>query len=142
MRTVKIFSTNGIAGTIQTDAQTLGELIPYLDERGIRHAEMTKMIGETRNEISLEDAKLPEGDFKLYLVPTKTKSGASKEDLTSDISEEFENLANTCSNLSTLFARLSEKFNKGDKENGKVYSEEEAEAINEIKALTNRAGLL
>lgn len=75
-RRIKIYTTLGSPGTIETDATTLGELRPMLSAQSINTSGMKLLVGETRNELSEDVAILPEGDFKLYLVPSKTKSGA------------------------------------------------------------------
>lgn len=76
-RKIKIYTTLGSPGTIETAVTTLGDLRPELSGRGIDISGMKLLIGETRNELSEDVAILPEGDFKLYLVPSKTKSGAT-----------------------------------------------------------------
>lgn len=75
MRKIKIYSTVGASGTIETDVRTLGELKPILRQREINYYGMKMLVGETRNELSVDEAVLPEVDFKLYLMPEKTKSG-------------------------------------------------------------------
>ena len=77
IRTIKIYSTVGVSGVIETNVTTLAELKPLLSQRGIDYAGMKMLIGETRNELSQDEAILPEGDFKLYLMPVKTKSGGT-----------------------------------------------------------------
>lgn len=79
-RKIKIYSTVGVSGTIDTNVTTLGELKPLLREREINFSGMKMLVGETRNELNLDEAVLPEGDFKLYLMPEKTKSGCDLED--------------------------------------------------------------
>ena len=76
MRKIKIYSTVGASGTIETDVRTLGELKPILRQREINYDGMKMLVGETRNELSVDEAVLPEVDFKLYLMPEKTKSGS------------------------------------------------------------------
>lgn len=76
-RKIKVVSTVGVSGVLETDVTTVGELKPLLMDRGINFSGMKMMVGETRNELSVDEAVLPEGDFKLYLMPEKTKSGGS-----------------------------------------------------------------
>jgi len=85
MRKIKIYTTLGSPGTIETSVTTLGDLRPELSSRGIDISGMKLLIGETRNELSEDVAILPEGDFKLYLVPSKTKSGASNVTVAKDL---------------------------------------------------------
>lgn len=92
-RKIKVLSTVGVSGTIETNVSTLGELKPLLRQREINFDGMKLMVGETRNELSMDEATLPEGDFKLYLMPAKTKSGSSRaSELCYNIAELFEEL--------------------------------------------------
>lgn len=84
-RKIKIYTTLGSPGTVETDVTTLGDLKPQLRSRGIDTSGMKLLIGETRNELSEDVAILPEGDFKLYLVPSQTKSGADNITLAKDL---------------------------------------------------------
>ena len=93
VRKIKVLSTVGASGTIETNVTTLGELKPLLEAKEINTSGMKMMVGETRNELNLDDAVLPEGDFKLYLMPAKTKSGASKAQLYETLSETYAALA-------------------------------------------------
>lgn len=81
MRTIKIYSTVGTAGEVVTNVTTLRELKPLLRDRDIDYSGMKLVVGETRNELSIDEAVLPEGDFKLYLMPQKTKSGGIDDDI-------------------------------------------------------------
>lgn len=96
-RKIKVLSTVGVSGTIETNVSTLGELKPLLSQREINFDGMKLMVGETRNELSLDEATLPEGDFKLYLMPAKTKSGGS-------------NAANICYKIAELFEELGQEL--------------------------------
>ena len=80
-RKIKIYTTNGMPGTIETNVSTLGELKPILRQREVNYDGMKLLVGETKNELSRDEAILPEGDFKLYLMPAKTKSGVDFEDM-------------------------------------------------------------
>ena len=80
MRKVKVYSTVGTSGTIETNVRTLGELKPLLAAQGISYDGMKMLVGETRNELGVDEAVLPETDFKLYLMPEKTKSGTANYD--------------------------------------------------------------
>lgn len=100
IRKIKILSTLGVSGTIESNVTTLGELRPLLSAREINISGMKLMIGETRNEISLDDAKLPEGDFKLYLMPAKTKSGSRVVTICEQLAELFEELGEELSSRS------------------------------------------
>ena len=80
-RKIKIYTTAGIPGTIETNVSTLGELKPLLRQREINYDGMKMLVGETKNELSVDEALLPTEDFKLYLMPAKTKSGVDFEDM-------------------------------------------------------------
>lgn len=80
-RKIKIVSTTGVSGEIMTNVQTLGELKPLLLERDINLTGIKILVGATKNELSVDEAVLPAEDCKIYLVPSKTKSGSIEEDL-------------------------------------------------------------
>ena len=80
-RKIKIYTTNGMPGTIETNVSTLGELKPLLRQREVNYDGMKMLVGETKNELSQDEAILPEGDFKLYLMPAKTKSGVDFDEM-------------------------------------------------------------
>ena len=89
-RKIKIYTTAGIPGTIETNVSTLGELKPLLRQREINYDGMKILVGETKNELSVDEATLPTGDFKLYLMPAKTKSGVDLDEMEEAI-ERIEN---------------------------------------------------
>ena len=89
-RKIKIYTTAGIPGTIETNVSTLGELKPLLRQREINYDSMKMLVGETKNELSVDEATLPTGDFKLYLMPAKTKSGVDLDEMEEAI-ERIEN---------------------------------------------------
>lgn len=89
-RKIKIYTTAGVPGTIETNVSTLGELKPLLRQREINYEGMKMLVGETKNELSVDEATLPTGDFKLYLMPAKTKSGVDFDDMEYSI-ERIEN---------------------------------------------------
>ena len=89
-RKIKIYTTAGIPGTIETNVSTLGELKPLLRQREINYDGMKMLVGETKNELSVDEATLPTGDFKLYLMPAKTKSGVDLDEMEYSI-ERIEN---------------------------------------------------
>lgn len=80
-RKIKVVTLNGVSGIIETNATTLGELKPILRSKSIDYSGMKLLVGETKNELSEDVAILPEGDFKLYITPSKTKSGGVEGDL-------------------------------------------------------------
>ena len=80
-RKIKIYTTAGMPGTIDTNVSTLGELKPLLRQREINYDGMKMLVGETKNESSVDEAVLPTEDFKLYLMPAKTKSGIDFDEM-------------------------------------------------------------
>ena len=110
VRNVKIYTTAGVGGTIETNARTLGELLPTLHQREINTSGMKLLVGETKNELSMDDSVLPEGDFKLYLVPAKTKSGVDFDEMEEnieDIKDDVETLKDKVNELIALVKTLS-----------------------------------
>ena len=89
-RKIKIYTTAGMPGTIETNVSTLGELKPLLRQREINYDGMKMLVGETKNELSVDEAVLPTEDFKLYLMPAKTKSGVDFDEMEEAI-ERIEN---------------------------------------------------
>ena len=89
-RKIKIYTTAGMPGTIETNVSTLGELKPLLRQREINYDGMKMLVGETKNELSVDEALLPTEDFKLYLMPAKTKSGVDFDE-TEEAIERIEN---------------------------------------------------
>ena len=80
MRKIKIFTTTGIPGVIKTDVTTFEGLKPLLLEQNINLESTKVLVGETKLELSENEAILPDGDFKLFIVPVKTKSGWKDEE--------------------------------------------------------------
>lgn len=132
MRKIKIYTTAGMPGTIETNISTLGELKPLLRQREINYDGMKMLVGETKNELSIDEATLPEGDFKLYLMPAKTKSGVDFDEM-EDTLDRIEN------KLDRVLSKLDNVSCEG-KNSEKVYaantiSAEDQREINELKRL-------
>ena len=100
-RKIKIYTTNGMPGTIETNVSTLRELKPILRQREVNYDGMKLLVGETKNELSQDEAILPEGDFKLYLMPAKTKSGI-----------DFEEVEENITNIYGIVENIEEKLDK------------------------------
>lgn len=127
-RNIKIYTTLGSPGTVATDATTLADLKPILKNRGIDISGMKLLIGETKNELSEDLAQLPEGDFRLYLVPAKTKSGRE------DILEFVEQLQ---SEIDKLRALLNELKTSEPSLKSSSLTEDEMKAASEIFDILN-----
>lgn len=77
MRKIIVYSTKGKSGSFESDAKTWGEI----------QSDVIRIVGGLDNLIATEnvnktnlghkDSVLPEGDFKIFLRPSKTKSGAT-----------------------------------------------------------------
>ena len=122
-RKIKIYTTAGIPGTIETNVSTLRELKPLLRQREINYDGMKMLVGETKNELSVDEATLPTGDFKLYLMPAKTKSGVDLDEMEEAI-ERIENKVdrilskldsiNTSSVVSTSASKVADPISLED----------------------------
>lgn len=87
MRKVITYSTLGEnMKEVNSSATTWGELITDLNRAGIRTDGMRATEGETQVSFESAQAQLPDGDFSLFLMPAKVKSGYSipDEDLIDD----------------------------------------------------------
>ena len=100
-RKIKIYTTAGMPGTIETNVSTLGELKPLLRQREINYDGMKMLVGETKNELSVDEAVLPTEDFKLYLMPAKTKSGV-----------DFDEMEDSINRISADVERIEDKLDK------------------------------
>lgn len=77
-----LIRTSERAGIIThlSEATTLGELRNELDVN-LNPTEKKVMIRHNRNTLEMDEAKLPAGEFTLYVNPRKTKAGQDFEDL-------------------------------------------------------------
>lgn len=91
MKKVTIYSSNlGNGLSFETDVTTFGQLQTVFMEKNISYQNMKVVVGETRVTLEHPDAVLPSGDFKIFLLPTKTKSGSLRR---SEIYAAIKNLA-------------------------------------------------
>ena len=115
-RKIKIYTTAGMPGTIETNVSTLGELKPLLRQREINYNGMKMLVGETKNELSVDEAVLPTEDFKLYLMPAKTKSGVDfdeMEDSVNRIAADVEKIEDKLDKVLSLLNLLKNGVNTG-----------------------------
>lgn len=79
MRTIKIYSTSlgNASKEINTEVTSFGELQNVLRDNDIDFStsSMKAIVGETRVTLESREAVLPTGNFSLFLLPRKTKSG-------------------------------------------------------------------
>ena len=130
-RKIKIYTTNGMPGTIETNVSTLGELKPILRQREVNYDGMKLLVGETKNELSQDEAILPEGDFKLYLMPAKTKSGV-------DFDEMEETLERIESKLDRILSKLdNESYTVPSVSQTDFLSIEDQREIEEVRRLAS-----
>ena len=130
-RKIKIYTTNGMPGTIETNVSTLGELKPILRQREVNYDGMKLLVGETKNELSQDEAILPEGDFKLYLMPAKTKSGV-------DFDEMEETLERIESKVDRILSKLDNESYKGSSVSQvSSLSAEDQREIEEVRRLAS-----
>lgn len=106
-RKIKIYTTNGMPGTIETNVSTLGELKPILRQREVNYDGMKLLVGETKNELSQDEAILPEGGFKLYLMPAKTKSGVDFDEMDGNVENILDRVENIEEKLDKVLNLLS-----------------------------------
>ena len=130
-RKIKIYTTAGMPGTIETNVSTLGELKPLLRQREINYDGMKMLVGETKNELSVDEAVLPTEDFKLYLMPAKTKSGV-------DFDEMEETLERIESKVDRILSKLDNESYKGSSvSQTDLISPEDQREIEEVRRLAS-----
>ena len=111
VRKIKIYTANGMPGTIETNATNLGGLKPILRERNINFDGMKMLVGETKNELSMDESVLPEGDFKLYLMPAKTKSGVDFDDMEDNVEHITSAVIRIENKVDSILAKLNASSN-------------------------------
>ena len=109
-RKIKIYTTAGMPGTIETNVSTLGELKPLLRQREINYDGMKMLVGETKNELSVDEAVLPTEDFKLYLMPAKTKSGVDFDEMEETLERIAADVERIEDKLDRILSKLDNKF--------------------------------
>ena len=130
-RKIKIYTTAGMPGTIETNVSTLGELKPLLRQREINYDDMKMLVGETKNELSVDEAVLPTEDFKLYLMPVKTKSGV-------DFDEMEEAVERIESKVDRILSKLDNKFDTvSSVSQTDLISPEDQREIDELRRLAS-----
>lgn len=78
MKKVTVYSSSMGNKSFETSATTFNGLVLAMMENSIRYnsGEMKAVIGQTKVTLEHEDAIIPDGDFTLFLLPIKTKSGS------------------------------------------------------------------
>lgn len=134
MRKVRIYSTVGANNqVIDFEGSTFKDLKSALSNLEFDLRNKKFVIGENRTTLEHPDAILPEGDFTLFIMPVKTKSGAlSRKEAFAKIREFIEidgnkareffnkdkNFTNkSTSELETLLSKYSRRVSKRTKQN-------------------------
>jgi hypothetical protein len=90
-RKVGIFTTIGENyKEIYSSARTWGELTTDLTANGINWKGMKAVNGEDQHTYDSSEALLPEGDFSMFLMADKVKSGYNDED--DDLIDEYDGI--------------------------------------------------
>lgn len=133
-REIKIFSTKtNTLKTVSSDATTWGALKSQISE--LFNEEMVATVVETKNNLLVDDAILPEGPFKLVLTPAKTKSGNETIDVASAIGRLKEK-------FNDAFEELIEEIEEGlHSKYGISSSDEKAEMQKEAEKIKRELGL-
>ena len=89
MRKITVYSTIGKgAKFLETDVVTWAHLKTLLQQEKIDLNNMKAVIGENKLTLESDQAQLPDGEFTLFLMPIKTKSGGlSRSELFTAIKE-------------------------------------------------------
>ena len=139
-RKIKIYTTAGMPGTIETNVSTLGELKPLLRQREINYDGMKMLVGETKNELSVDEAVLPTEDFKLYLMPAKTKSGVDFDEMEDSVNRIAEDVERIEDKLDKVLSLLRNGGNVGFVANStpqtSFISPEDQKEIDELRRLS------
>lgn len=141
-RKIKIYTTAGMPGTIETNVSTLGELKPLLRQREINYDGMKMLVGETKNELSVDEAVLPTEDFKLYLMPAKTKSGVDFDEMEDSVNriaadvERIEDKLDEVLNLLKTGTGVSTGFVASTTSQVSSLSAEDQREIDELRRLS------
>lgn len=82
MSKVTIYSPAGKnANQVELEGNTWKDLQKVLSKNNVSYSGMKAVIGENKHTLESENAILPDGDFTLFLMPIKTKSGADRKAL-------------------------------------------------------------
>jgi hypothetical protein len=106
-RIITVFNTVGNKKTIlSSQASTKAELALDLVRNDIHYLGLTFVVGETQNQLLNDESILPEGDFTLFLMLEKQKSGICTVDRRSNINH----LINAYINDTHLSANSDKSF--------------------------------
>jgi hypothetical protein len=77
------------AKKISTNASTFGELKQNSVFAGLYTTGLEVIVNPGRHTLTRDEAALPEGDFQVFLVPTKNKAGAMSHSQASSLAQEI-----------------------------------------------------
>jgi hypothetical protein len=77
LREITVITTNGEKKVIETDVTKFKDLKPLLISNGYSLSNMKVVESVNRTTLEHVEATLPPGNFKVYLLPYKSKSGAA-----------------------------------------------------------------
>lgn len=83
-------SATSTAKRFETRARTWAELRPEIEAQGLSLNGVEAVMRPGNVTLTRNDAELPNEDFKIFLVPTKNKAGASIEDMAKSIGGSIE----------------------------------------------------
>lgn len=135
-RTVKLINSNlGKVKTIETDAETWGELQGNSEVQSFMEGDVKAVVRQTQNTLESDRAELPEGDFDLFFITKKSKAGSGWMDEVRKNQEEIRD------RLDTIESKLDNVCNYG----GSVQSSDGTrpmteDELSEAQALENELG--
>ena len=95
--------------------KTWGELKQVLINDGLWGSNLEAVIHEGRRSLKIDSAELPSGDFTLYLVAQKMKSGNDdqlSEVLANTVAEVVEILGDTEKQITSAISSINEKLER------------------------------
>ena len=106
MRKIVIYSTKGGTGVIETEAKTWGEIESQVEQIVGSLDNLVATENKNKTTLAHRDAILPEEDFKIFLRPSKTKSGISTVDMSfKDLRKFIESQGQPCKTFLNLAAK-------------------------------------
>lgn len=136
MRKIVIYTSRGRGGEIQTDVKTFRELKPLLLDRDINLSQNTVLESVSRNTLQEDSALLPTGDFKVWIVPKETKSGASARNIYDSIQARLDGIEDLAGDVRGLV----EDFKTALKKENSPLSEEDKKEMEEFDKLLRSRG--
>jgi hypothetical protein len=90
VRTITVFATRGQnVNKFESSASTWGEFKGVLSNAGYELDSLKATESVNKSTLDLDGAALPDGDFKIFLRPEKTKAGSLVENITGSLVEDM-----------------------------------------------------